>query len=139
MWMFPPASRAENMLEIDCPSVTPEVVLKASGHVDRFTDLMVKVSVRRDRSSCLVSRPGGPLLASRAAGGRVRLPSFRLTQCPPRPQDVGNGSCFRADHVLKDHLGALLADPKNAKSPLRKEWEGTSAKVRAGPPLFGGK
>ena len=30
------------MLEIDCPSVTPEVVLKASGHVDRFTDLMVK-------------------------------------------------------------------------------------------------
>ncbi|KAL7139808.1 hypothetical protein ABFS83_09G078100 [Erythranthe nasuta] len=32
----------ENMLEVDCPSVTPEVVLKASGHVDKFTDLMVK-------------------------------------------------------------------------------------------------
>ena len=27
---------------IRCPSVTPEAVLKASGHVDRFTDLMVK-------------------------------------------------------------------------------------------------
>ncbi|KAH7330946.1 hypothetical protein KP509_20G009400 [Ceratopteris richardii] len=30
------------MLEVDCPCVTPHVVLKASGHVDKFTDLMVK-------------------------------------------------------------------------------------------------
>lgn len=30
------------MLEVDCPCVTPEIVLKASGHVDKFTDLMVK-------------------------------------------------------------------------------------------------
>lgn len=32
----------ENMLEVDCPCVTPGIVLEASGHVDRFTDLMVK-------------------------------------------------------------------------------------------------
>eukprot|EP00252_Welwitschia_mirabilis_P020147 TRINITY_DN4870_c0_g1_i1.p1 TRINITY_DN4870_c0_g1~~TRINITY_DN4870_c0_g1_i1.p1 ORF type:complete len:798 (-),score=156.80 TRINITY_DN4870_c0_g1_i1:241-2328(-) len=32
----------ENMLEVDCPCVTPEIVLRASGHVDKFTDLMVK-------------------------------------------------------------------------------------------------
>lgn len=25
----------ENMLEVECPAVTPEIVLKASGHVDR--------------------------------------------------------------------------------------------------------
>jgi glycyl-tRNA synthetase len=31
----------ENMLEVECPAVTPEIVLKASGHVDRFTDFMV--------------------------------------------------------------------------------------------------
>lgn len=31
----------ENMLELECPAVTPEVVLKASGHVERFTDFMV--------------------------------------------------------------------------------------------------
>ena len=31
----------EGMLEVECPAVTPEIVLKASGHVDRFTDLMV--------------------------------------------------------------------------------------------------
>jgi len=29
------------MLEVECPAVTPEIVLKASGHVDRFTDFMV--------------------------------------------------------------------------------------------------
>ncbi|KAL3935191.1 MAG: hypothetical protein SGBAC_009247 [Bacillariaceae sp.] len=32
----------ENMLEMECTCLTPEVVLKTSGHVDRFTDLMVK-------------------------------------------------------------------------------------------------
>ncbi|KAG2429717.1 hypothetical protein HYH02_013974 [Chlamydomonas schloesseri] len=35
----------ENMLEVECPAVTPEVVLKASGHVDRFTDFMVTDAV----------------------------------------------------------------------------------------------
>ncbi|CAO2826934.1 unnamed protein product [Amaranthus hypochondriacus] len=48
----------EHMLEVDCPCVTPEVVLKASGHVDKFTDLMVK--------------------------------------------DEKTGTCYRADHLLKD-------------------------------------
>ncbi|KAK6100990.1 glycine--tRNA ligase [Brugia pahangi] len=32
----------ENMLELDCSVLTPENVLKASGHVDRFSDWMVK-------------------------------------------------------------------------------------------------
>lgn len=32
----------EQMLEVDCSMLTPEPVLKASGHVDRFADLMVK-------------------------------------------------------------------------------------------------
>jgi len=32
----------ENMLEVDCTSVTPDYVLKTSGHVAKFTDLMVK-------------------------------------------------------------------------------------------------
>ncbi|XP_073006745.1 glycine--tRNA ligase, mitochondrial 1-like [Typha latifolia] len=48
----------EGMLEVDCPCVTPEIVLKASGHVDKFTDLMVK--------------------------------------------DEKTGTCYRADHLLKD-------------------------------------
>eukprot|EP00245_Coleochaete_scutata_P004222 TRINITY_DN1650_c0_g2_i1.p1 TRINITY_DN1650_c0_g2~~TRINITY_DN1650_c0_g2_i1.p1 ORF type:complete len:741 (-),score=194.86 TRINITY_DN1650_c0_g2_i1:147-2285(-) len=60
---------AENMLEVDCPCVTPEVVLRASGHVEKFTDLMVK--------------------------------------------DEKTGTCYRADHLLKDHIGEVLE-----KNPL---------------------
>jgi len=33
---------AESMLEMECTNLTPAVVLQTSGHVDRFTDLMVK-------------------------------------------------------------------------------------------------
>lgn len=32
----------DSMLEVDCSVLTPERVLKASGHMDRFSDLMVK-------------------------------------------------------------------------------------------------
>ncbi|KAK5646462.1 hypothetical protein RI129_004926 [Pyrocoelia pectoralis] len=32
----------EQMLEVDCSILTPEAVLKASGHVERFADLMTK-------------------------------------------------------------------------------------------------
>ena len=32
----------ESMLEMECTNLTPENVLKTSGHVERFTDLMVK-------------------------------------------------------------------------------------------------
>jgi len=32
----------ESMLQVECTCLTPEAVLKTSGHVERFTDLMVK-------------------------------------------------------------------------------------------------
>jgi len=32
----------ENMLEVDCTNLTPERVFKASGHIENFTDFMVK-------------------------------------------------------------------------------------------------
>eukprot|EP01098_Paradermamoeba_levis_P005545 TRINITY_DN2336_c0_g1_i1.p1 TRINITY_DN2336_c0_g1~~TRINITY_DN2336_c0_g1_i1.p1 ORF type:complete len:669 (+),score=264.17 TRINITY_DN2336_c0_g1_i1:122-2008(+) len=35
----------ESMLEIDCTCLTPEPVLKTSGHVDKFKDFMVKDAV----------------------------------------------------------------------------------------------
>ncbi|KAH9329948.1 hypothetical protein KI387_002056, partial [Taxus chinensis] len=57
----------EDMLEVDCPCLTPEVVLKASGHVDKFTDLLVK--------------------------------------------DEKTGTCYRADHLLKDYCMEKLEDP----------------------------
>ena len=35
-------------VQVECPAVTPEVVLRASGHVERFTDLMVTDKVTGD-------------------------------------------------------------------------------------------
>lgn len=55
----------ENMLEVDCTSVTPEPVLVTSGHVAKFADLMVK--------------------------------------------DIKTGACYRADHLLEQHLENILA------------------------------
>jgi len=63
----------ENMLEIESTCLTPSVVLEASGHVDRFTDLMVR--------------------------------------------DVVTKECYRADHLLKDHLKAMLTEkPDNVEA-----------------------
>ncbi|KAA8532284.1 hypothetical protein F0562_032317 [Nyssa sinensis] len=67
----------ENMLEVDCPCVTPEIVLKASGHVDKFTDLMVK--------------------------------------------DEKTGTCYRADHLLKDFCKEKLE--KDLSMPAEKAAE----------------
>ncbi|KAI1379457.1 glycyl-tRNA synthetase 1 [Hypoxylon crocopeplum] len=36
----------ENMLELDCSIITPEVVLQTSGHVDKFADWMCKDPVK---------------------------------------------------------------------------------------------
>ena len=69
----------EGMLEIDSTILTPEPVLRASGHVERFSDFMVK--------------------------------------------DLKTGDCYRADHLLTQHLEKLAADPK--VTPEKKaEYEG---------------
>ncbi|KAK9934253.1 hypothetical protein M0R45_021405 [Rubus argutus] len=67
----------ENMLEVDCPCVTPEIVLKASGHVEKFTDLMVK--------------------------------------------DEKSGTCYRADHLLKDFCKEKLEKDLRITSEMAME------------------
>ena len=66
----------ENMLELDSTILTPEPVLRTSGHVEKFSDFMVK--------------------------------------------DVITGDCYRADHLLTQHLEKLVAD---AKCPTDKKEE----------------
>ena len=72
------------MLEVDCTMLTPDPVLRASGHVERFSDYMVK--------------------------------------------DMKTGECFRADHLLEDHLEKLAADPKCPQDKI-KEYKDIIAKV----------
>eukprot|EP00899_Mesostigma_viride_P021088 jgi/Mesvir1/28981/Mv17754-RA.1 len=61
----------ESMLELECPSVTPEAVLKASGHVDRFTDLMVKDVVNQTcfRADHLLKEAINKFIADAGPGG----------------------------------------------------------------------
>ncbi|KAI1134396.1 glycyl-tRNA synthetase 1 [Hypoxylon sp. FL0543] len=57
----------ENMLELDCPVITPELVLQTSGHVDKFADWMCKDPVKGEylRADHLVEN----VLESRLARG----------------------------------------------------------------------
>jgi len=74
----------ENMLEIDCSSITPEPVLKTSGHVAKFSDLMVK--------------------------------------------DVKTSTCYRADHLLEQHLEKLL-EAKNLSKEKIDEYKSVIAQA----------
>jgi glycyl-tRNA synthetase len=65
----------DSIFEIECSALTPEPVLVASGHVEKFTDLMVR--------------------------------------------DEKTGDCFRADHLVKEHIDKLL-EKKDIK-PADKE------------------
>ena len=76
----------ESMLEVECPVVTPEPVLRASGHVERFTDFMVTDMVTGDclRADHLLENalealleagttPGAAAAAATATAGAVAV------------------------------------------------------------------
>jgi len=67
------------MLEVECPAVTPEAVLKASGHVDRFTDFMVSDSTTGDchRADHLLEEALQKLLDDDDAGAAALTPHQR--------------------------------------------------------------
>ena len=44
----------ENMVELDCTVIKPELVLKTSGHVDKFADWMCKDPVKGKQFSLFV-------------------------------------------------------------------------------------
>lgn len=75
-----PKPRALVPPQVECPAVTPQVVLQASGHVERFTDLMVT--------------------------------------------DALTGEPYRADHLLENHLEAILEDKKKPLSAADTEVRG---------------
>lgn len=58
----------EQMLAVECASITPEPVLAASGHLARFADLMVKDSLTGDcfRADHLIQAALGKLLAKKS-------------------------------------------------------------------------
>ena len=75
----------DRMMEIDCPILTPEAVLKASGHLSKFSDIMVKIS-----------RPK-----------KVYFESKLLLKFLKVKDEITNES-FRVDHLITKQLEILL-------------------------------
>lgn len=89
----------EQMLEVDCSILTPEPVLKASGHVDRFADYMVC------NHSCVTSL--NPIESTE------QFPCLQV-------KDLKSGECFRLDHLIKNNLEKLCTE-KTTSEELKAE------------------
>lgn len=95
----------ENMLELDCTVITPEPVLKTSGHVDKFADWMCKDPVRGEylRADHLVESVLEARLASGSQG--PERDSKKLSET-----DVAeyNTILAKIDNYDGDELGELI-------------------------------
>jgi len=95
----------EQMLEVACSMLTPEVVLKASGHVERFQDYMVKDLKNGEcfRADHLIEATLEKLLADKNAKDETKE---RIRALLPM-----------IDGMSKDDMGATLTE-FNMKSPV---------------------
>lgn len=104
----------EDMLEVDCTSLTPEEVLKTSGHVDKFADWMCKDAKTGEifRADHLVEE----VLESRLRGDKQAR--GENVQQKDEPEDAK-----RKKRKVKDTTAIKLEDA------TVKEYEETLAKV----------
>lgn len=96
---------AEGMLEMECTNLTPQVVLETSGHVDKFTDLMVKDTVT-----------GVPTRADHLLEALI---DKLIEDTPTMPQEERDSHLRvqrQADAYTPEELGDIL-DKYGAKSP----------------------
>ncbi|XP_014206733.1 glycine--tRNA ligase [Copidosoma floridanum] len=95
----------EQMLEVDCSILTPEPVLKASGHVERFADLMVKDTKNGEcfRLDHLIKAHLEKVCADKKTNEETKR------EC----EDI----VIRLDGMTKDEMGAVLKK-FNIKSPI---------------------
>ncbi|KAG7670107.1 putative Glycine--tRNA ligase, mitochondrial 1 [Nannochloris sp. 'desiccata'] len=96
----------ESMLEVECPVVTPEPVLRASGHVERFTDFMVTDMVT-----------GEPLRADHLLENALEA-LLEDTKNPPSKEAAAEAkeTLARVGELGSEELGAALTK-YNIKSP----------------------
>lgn len=100
----------EDMLEVDCTCVTPEMVLETSGHVAKFQDLMVKEE-----------GTGACFRADHLLEGALLPPSFSFTNMNHRAVSHECGG------VRAEHLEKLLEKEKDAAK--KKEYAAVIARL----------
>ncbi|CAH1789407.1 unnamed protein product [Owenia fusiformis] len=95
----------EHMLEVDCSMLTPEPVLKASGHVDRFSDFMVKDLKNGEcfRADHLIEAQFEKLLADK--------------KVPEETKEVIRNTLPQVDGMSKDEMQQEIRK-YNMKSPI---------------------
>ncbi len=120
----------EQLLEVDCSMLTPENVLKASGHVERFTDYMVKDAKTGEcfRADHLVE---AALEAKRAAKGTSeeekreidrnisQVMHFFIRICAGPLHFTSPHLFFKLDNFGADELNDLMKK-FDVKSPITK-------------------
>ena len=99
----------ENMLEMECTNLTPSSVLETSGHVERFTDFMVKDEVTGDcfRADKLLEDIIDAFLAANPNLTEEEKEQHRIIQ-------------RQADAFSSDELHGML-QKYNAKSPTNPQ------------------
>ncbi len=99
----------ENMLEMECTNLTPSSVLETSGHVERFTDFMVKDEVTGDcfRADKLLEDAIDQFLAAHP-------------ELPPAEQEQHRVNQRQADAYDAEELHQML-NKYNVKSPTNNQ------------------
>ncbi|XP_071875134.1 glycine--tRNA ligase [Bombus fervidus] len=95
----------EQMLEVDCSILTPESVLRASGHVERFADLMVKDVKTKEcfRLDHLIKLHLEKVISDKKTDKNVKK------EC--------EGIIIKLDGMTKDEMAEVISK-FNIKSPL---------------------
>ena len=99
----------ENMLEMECTNLTPHQVLQTSGHVERFTDFMVRDSVTNEcfRADKLLEDAIDALFAANPYMPKEERDAHEIVQ-------------RQADAFSAEELGNMLKK-YNVKSPANPE------------------
>ncbi|KIW07831.1 glycine-tRNA ligase [Verruconis gallopava] len=107
----------ENMLEVDCPMITPHEVLQTSGHVDRFCDWMVKDPKNGDilRADHLVEQ----VLEARLNGNRLARAEAIVEKDDPKKKKKKGGAleAVKLDDAVVQEYEEVLAKIDNYDGP----------------------
>lgn len=109
----------EDMLEVDCPAVTPHEVLKTSGHVDKFADWMCKDPKTGEifRADHLVEE----ILESRLKGDKeargVKVEVDEEKEAKKKKKKVKETKVVKLDDALVQEYEEVLAKIDNYDGP----------------------
>jgi glycyl-tRNA synthetase len=106
----------EDMLEVDCPIITPYAVLKASGHVERFCDFVVKDSVNGEilrADHIIIEALEGRLKGDKEARGEKIEVVDSVKKKKKMPKGNTATEALRLDDAVVQEYSEILAKVDN--------------------------